>query len=138
MRYTAEMLVDFVQEQCGVESFHPDSDIFIDAGIDGDDLHELIEAYVKRYGVDMKHYLWYFHWNEEGGTSIGGALFSPPYQRVKRIPVTPAMLAAFANSGSWDVVYPEHKLPKYRYDIMINWLVVAVVAGIAISLYLRS
>ena len=63
----------------------------IDKGIHGDDFHELIDEYAKVFKVDMTGYLWYFHADEEGN-SFGGSIIKPPYDRVKRIPVTPALL----------------------------------------------
>jgi hypothetical protein len=30
------------------------------------------------------------------------------------------MLLDFANKGKWDITYPDHRLPKKRYDILIN------------------
>jgi len=36
--------------------------------------------------------------------------------------VTPGMLLEFANSGTWDIKYPAHELPKRRFDLIINML----------------
>ena len=73
-----------------------------------------------KYLVDMSDFLWYFHCDEEGSTFITGMFFKPPYKRVTRIPITPKMLTDFANSKIWKIDYPKHKLPKYRYDIIFN------------------
>jgi hypothetical protein len=75
---------------------------------------------------------------KKGGTSIGGAFFRPPYERVTRIPVTPAMLLLFANSGVWEIGYPAHTLPKKRWDIIINWIAIIAFVIIAIATYLRQ
>lgn len=37
-----------------------------------------------------------------------------------------------ARSGKWDIQYPDHKLPKRRYDIIVNQLLVAVFLSILI------
>ncbi|QHJ06953.1 DUF1493 family protein [Hymenobacter busanensis] len=114
------------------DTVEPTSDILADVGVAGDDFHELMEKYAEAFSVDMSGYLWYFHTDEEGGgLDIGGSILQPPYERVKRIPVTPAMLADFANKGAWDLDYPPHRVPKWRYDILINNILVG-----ALSLWL--
>jgi hypothetical protein len=57
---------------------------------------------------------------DEEGQNLGGLFFSPPYQRVSRIPVTPDKLLLFANLGKWHMQYPTHKLPKFRLDILMT------------------
>jgi len=74
------------------------------------------------YSVDMTAYLWYFHSDEEGN-NIGGLFFPPPYKRVKRIAVTPLLLTEFANTGKWDIEYPNHKIPQKRYDTLIDVII---------------
>ena len=120
---TIEEIIDLVYKKSCADGIKPDSDIFQDVGLNGDDFHEMIEEYAKKYSVDMKSYLWYFHADEEG-QSIGGSFSAPPYKRVKRIPVTPLMLKEFADKGKWDIIYPEHTLPKRRYDLIINSIIV--------------
>lgn len=88
-------------------------------GVTGDDFHTMIENYSNNYDVDMSNYLWYFHAAEEG-ISLGSLFFKPPYARVKRIPVTPELLAKFIELKKWDIDYPEHFIPEKRIDIMIN------------------
>ena len=118
-------IIDFVKKQTGSESITSDTDIFANGTV-GDDFHELIESYARTYSVDMANYLWYFHADEEGGwNSIGGLFFTPPYKKVKRIPVTPALLTEFATKAKWHINYPLHKFPKRRYDILINQIVFA-------------
>lgn len=120
---TVKEIIDFVRECTGSENIASDTDLFA-YGIVGDDFHELIDNYAKTYSLDMTNYLWYFHADEEGGwNSIGGVFFTPPYKKVKRIPVTPALLTDFATKGKWDLNYPQHKVPKRRYDILINQIV---------------
>lgn len=133
---TVEELITFVENFTGSENINAETDIF-DDGTCGDDFDELIDAYAKNYSVDMTNYLWYFHTNEEGSwNSIGGAFFEPPNKKVKRIPITPLLLADFAIKGKWDLDYPKHNIAKKRYDILINqvlligvlvWLIIAVV-----------
>jgi Protein of unknown function (DUF1493) len=125
---------NFLKDFSGVYPDDPNSDIFKDMAVIGDDFHDMIEDYAKRYNVDMSDYLWYFHADEEGFTSIGGQFFKPPYERVKRIPVTPQMLADFSVTKKWKVDYPPHKIPKQRWDLTINRIIViSFIFGLVIS-----
>lgn len=131
MNYTTDIIIEFLKEWSGRDKIKPYTDIFGDIGIVGDDFEEMIEKYAKTFSVDMKSYLWYFHTNEEG-QSIGGQFFTPPFDSVKRIPLTPAMLADFANKGKWDIQYPDHKLPKQRYDLLVNKLMLGLFLTVVI------
>jgi hypothetical protein len=123
--YSQEQIFEFIKARSGIDLLSIDDDLLNDLGISGDDFHELIAEYQKEFNVDMAGYLWYFHSDEEGN-NIGGAFFSPPYERVNHIPVTPSKLLEFANKGHWDIKYPEHTLPKYRLDIIINIVLIIV------------
>lgn len=112
-------IIDFIKDITGESDISDNTDLFSDCGIVGDDFHELIEKYADKFSVDMAGYLWYFHSDEEG-QNIGGLIVKPPNLRVKRIPVTPKLLLDFANLGKWKIEYPKHKIPKRRYDILIN------------------
>jgi hypothetical protein len=122
-KYSEENILSFLTDLVGHEKITLQTDILFDLGVIGDDFHEMIEKYQKTFNVDMTTYLWYFHSDEEG-QSIGGGFFKAPYERVKRIPVTPKMLLDFANKGKWTIEYPEHTLPKRRYDLIINTVLV--------------
>ena len=127
MTYFLEDIMKFIIDKtgCTKEDVNDESDLVNDLGCSGDDFHELIDEYAKKFNVDMTSYLWYFHGDEEG-QNIGALFFKPPYKRVKHIPLTPSILLACANQGKWTVIYPEHKLPKRRYDILINVLLILV------------
>ncbi|WP_258100123.1 DUF1493 family protein [Marinoscillum pacificum] len=119
--YSIENIYKLIHGETGMVTLRPDIDIY-QQGVVGDDFHELIEKYQKEFEVDMDSYLWYFHSDEEG-INFPGAIFSkPPYDRVKRIPVTPQLLLKFANSGVWELKYPDHEPLKKRYDLLINTL----------------
>ncbi len=124
---TEEEIIQFLKEETYEDVISSETDIFNECGISGDDFHELIEKYQMRYNVDMSNYLWYFHCDEEGSSFITGLFFKPPYKRVTRIPINPKMLTEFANSKKWNIDYPEHKLPKYRYDIIFNQIVLLII-----------
>ena len=132
--YSQEQIDSFIKEKTGIDKLMPGDDLLNDQGVCGDDFHELIDEYAKIFNVDMTGYLWYFHAGEEGGwNSIGGSFLKPPYERVIHIPVTPTLLLESANKGRWDIQYPPHKLPKRRWDIIINQVLFVVV--IAWALY---
>jgi hypothetical protein len=116
-------IVAFIKDQTGCDKVAENSDITEDLGVYGDDFDELIVNFSKKFNVDISSCLWYFHCCEEGN-SIGGAFFKSPDKRVKHIPVTPLMLFEFAQKGKWDIQYPDHKLPKRRYDILINQVLI--------------
>ena len=126
---TYDSIVEFItiQTRCESNEVLPQSDLGNDLGVDGDDYEELISEYSKQFEVDISGFLWYFHFAEEGnGNSIGGKLFPPPNEHVLHIPVTPVMLLDFAKKGFWDLKYPEHQLPKRRYDLWINFLLIGL------------
>lgn len=126
-------IIKFLKELSGSDSIGPTSDIYRDLGMAGDDFHEMIEKFSKKYSVDITDYLWYFHSDEEG-QNFGGLFFKPPYRQVDRIPVTPTMLVDFANMGKWDMRYPLHKISAKRHDIFINKVVVTVFTTIIVIL----
>ena len=129
-----EQINKFIIDIACVKNINDESDIFLDLGINGDDFHELIEKFSLKFKVDMKSYLWYFHTNEEG-QNLGGSLFKAPNERVERIPVTPKMLYEFAKSSKWDINYPEHTLPKRRYDLYFNTTIGVILIIILIWKY---
>ncbi|MBA0884034.1 DUF1493 family protein [Flavobacterium undicola] len=120
-------ILEFVKDLTGTKKVTKNSDIENDLGCSGDDFDELIEKYSEHFNVDMSTYLWYFHTKEEGFGSIGGFFFKPPNSQVERIAVTPKMLFKFAEKGKWDIKYPEHKIPKKRYDLLINQIILIVI-----------
>jgi len=127
-------IIDFVKDISGIDEINPESDIF-NLGVVGDDFHEMIDEYSKRYEVDMTEYLWYFHADEEG-QSFGALFFKPPYRRVERIPITPRLLSEFATTKKWVINYPEHKLPNKRIDIIINQVLVLVFILIVLTIWI--
>lgn len=138
---TEQEIIDFIKNEFWETKLTSDSDVFSEVGIDGDDCDEFLLKYAEKYNVDMSNFLWYFHYQEEGSLSfnIGSLLSKNPHQRVKEIPITPKMLAEFANNKKWEIDYPEHKLPSYRYDMIINsvlfiivivWLIISLVKNI--------
>lgn len=116
-------IINFLEDFIGANPIHPNTDIFYDLGVCGDDFSEMLEAYAATYDVDLSHYLWYFHSDDEGWPNFGGLFFKPPYARVERIPITPNLLAEFVQTKKWEIDYPKHKLPEKRYDIIINQII---------------
>lgn len=127
-QYSSEEIKNFFVEKTGCKEKEVVDDVDIDYGIGctGDDFHELINDYSVKFNVDMNGYLWYFHTVEEGQFNIGGCFFKTPAERVKHIAVTPKLLLDSANAGKWLLTYPEHTLPKRRYDILVNQVIVVL------------
>lgn len=132
-------IINFIEKEFWESNLNSNSDVFAEVGVSGDDCNDLMITYQKKYQVDMSKYLWYFHHEEEGSwNTIGGSFFQRPNERVKRIPITPKMLTEFANSKKWNVDYPEHNLPKYRYDIIISWsFIILLIILITIIIFLK-
>lgn len=121
---TEQEIIDFITKEFWETKLTSDSDVFSEVGIDGDDCDEFLHKYSEKYSVDMNDFLWYFHYQDEASLTsfnIGDSLFKSPNQRVTTISITPKILTEFANSKKWNIDYPEHKLPKYRYDMIIQW-----------------
>ena len=122
---TIDEIIELIKKLSSEEKIEPTTDIFKDAGLVGDDFDEMIKKFALKYSVDMIGYIWYFHTDEEG-LSIGSFFFAPPNEQVERIPVTPAMLAEFADKGWWDIHYPDHKTPTKRYDSLVNNIITGI------------
>ena len=129
---TIEEIVDFTKKELKEKDIFPDTDIF-SLGIYGDDMDEFLGSYHKKYNVNFDNYLWYFHNEEEisNNFSIGKIFFKPPYDSVERIPITLEILTKFANTKVWEIDYPEHQLPKYRYDVLIDQI---IFGGLALTI----
>ncbi|PKP16969.1 MAG: hypothetical protein CVU07_05180 [Bacteroidetes bacterium HGW-Bacteroidetes-23] len=123
-------IINFIEKEFWKSNLNSDSDIFETLKITGDDCEDLLFKYKEKFDVDFDSFLWYFHFDEETSPFIGGLFFKSPCQRVKRIKITPKMLSEFANSKVWNIDYPEHKLPKYRFDILINGMVGVIAVAI--------
>ena len=100
-------------------------------GFTGKRFTELVRSFSQKFRVNTDNYLWYFHTDEEG-MNVGSVFFKAPYQRVQRIPVTPFMLADFANKGYWEIHYPAHEIPASRLDHLLNILFFFAVAFLLI------
>lgn len=124
--YSQKQIDDFIKERTGIDELKPSDDLLNDHGVSGIDFLDLIDQYAKAFNVDMTGHLWYFHGDEEGINNIGGEFFKPPNERVPHIPVTPALLLDFANKGRWDMQYPPHKLPRYRWDLIFNLILIVL------------
>lgn len=127
-------ILDFIEEKTGLRPSSKQTDIVSEMSIWGDDVSELLEAFAARYDVDMSNYLWYFHTGDEG-TNILSFIFKPPNQRVQRIPITPGLLIKSAESHHWQVAYPEHNIPKRRWDLLAGWIGIACIIVILILLF---
>lgn len=131
MKHTLDDIIHFLKDQSYEDNITPQTNICDDIGMAGDDFHEMMMAYAEKFSVDMTGYLWYFHSEEEGSwTSIN--LFPRANQQVKRIPLTPEMLTDFANTGKWNVVYPEHKITHTEYNGYFTLLIFIVLIGLII------
>jgi hypothetical protein len=116
--YQIEDIYELIRGFMTMGELSPKTDVFRDLNIYGDDFYELIKEFAKTFQINMDTYLWCFHADEEGDNSIGELFSKPPYERVKRIPITPEIFLQFAKSGIWAIEYPEHTIPKRRLDLL--------------------
>jgi hypothetical protein len=133
---TIDEIAQLVREQTGFPGpLTEETALQADVGVYGDDLWDLLKNYAARFGVNMAGFRWYFHSPEEG-FNLGGLVFRPPNARVQEIPITLGLLVEVANCGYWAVAYPEHQLPCFRGDILINfcYVVMVVVALTVLSI----
>lgn len=98
-----------------------------DLCLTGDDLNEFLEKYANKFDVNMEGYLWYFHTPEEPFFNLFSMVFKTPDKRVSQIPVTLEMLQNFANLKEWSVEYPDHSIPKRRYDVILMYAVLFLI-----------
>ena len=83
-------------------------------------MDEMLEAFSKRFDVNMDGFIWYFHHGDEPADPPGKLKFlKAPYDKVDPIPVTPEVLRVAAESGYWPIEYPEHDVGKYRWDTIV-------------------
>ena len=102
------------------------TDIFGTFDIQADDCATFMEKFAQKFKVDLDGYLWYFH-HGEAGLNLGGFLIKPPYERVERIPITPEILLKAATKRRWKLTYPDHTLPKKRWDMVVNKIILFLV-----------
>ena len=96
-----------------------DTDLFATFDITADVCEDFIEKFSQKFKVDLTDYCWYFH-HGEAGLNLGGLIIAPPYKRVERIAITPEILLKSATKRRWKVNYPDHQVPKKRWDMVIN------------------
>jgi hypothetical protein len=122
-------LIALITDKVGIkaEEVLPDADIEKHLGCTGDDFFELMEAYAKRFNVDMSGFAWYFHSHDEAMATLNLFPGNPPSVQVDRIPVTLDLLVEKALLGRWDITYPPHVLqPTYTLSVrVLRWLFLA-------------
>jgi hypothetical protein len=118
-------VLDFIDEVCDrIQPLSDGADVFDVLGITGDDASGFMEAFVDRFEVDATSYLWYFHHADEGW-SFGALFYRPIHRRFGRIPITVAVLTEAVRTRRWPIVYPEHRVPDRRWDLVINQIFAA-------------
>jgi len=123
MQGNRSQLDDFIQEYSnGSVSLLSDDDLFKKLSLAGDDCDDFLVAFGERFNVDMAELRWYFHYEEEGMLTPAAFFFKPPYLRVKRIPITIKLLQEAILSRKWPIQYPEHVLPKRRWDVIATYV----------------
>ncbi|OKH18113.1 DUF1493 family protein [[Limnothrix rosea] IAM M-220] len=111
----------FIQTELEVSEtlLNPDTDLFQTFDLQADACNDFMKSFGEEFKVDLDNYLWYFH-HGEAGLNIGGFIFAPPYRRVERLAITPEILQKAATKKRWKLQYPDHDIPKKRWDMVIN------------------
>ena len=114
-------IYSFIQTELEVPEtlLNNDTDLFQTFDISADASEDFIDKFATKFKVDLDDYCWYFH-HGEAGLNLGGFIVAPPYKRVERIAITPDVLLKSATKRRWKVKYPEHQIPKKRWDMVIN------------------
>ena len=137
--YKIEDIIAFLKDEISNKiEINCNSDLENDIRITGDDVVELMDKYAIKFNVNMETYLWYFHHEEETIGWFGPLFFNTPRQYVSHIPITPKLLLDSANAGCWIVQYPEHQIPKSRYDVILNRLFTLVLLIILIAIIVKK
>ena len=122
-KYSITDIQQFISTQlvCDLALVTADADIVYDLDCVDFALDEFIAAYRSKFGVNMDNYLWYFHTNVVSGdtSALGKMLFKPAPNAVKHIPITAKILWESACLGKWVIWYPEHTVPRRRFDAYI-------------------
>jgi hypothetical protein len=122
--YSITEIQQFISTQlgCDLSLVTTDADIVYDLDCVDFALDDFIATYRSKFGVNMEDYRWYFHTNVVSGdtSALGKMLFKPTPNAVKHIPITAKILWESANVGKWLISYPEHTVPRRRFDAYIQ------------------
>ena len=88
------------------------ADIFGAGLLAGDDADEFLDAFIQTYGVDFTDFRDYLHYdgNEPPGWFRSSWGVGRDGKRLADIPISLADLLRAAESGKWQMAYPEHWL----------------------------
>jgi acyl carrier protein len=103
-----QMIVD--QTACRLSDLRPNTDLFRDLGVDGDDAHDLLLRLSDEFGINMENVRFDRHFGPEASLFHPLAAFTPllpRWWRWQRIPVTVADLIEAARTQTWPIRYSE-------------------------------
>ncbi|KIC31746.1 DUF1493 family protein [Leisingera sp. ANG-S5] len=114
-------------------------DLFGAFGLEGDDADEFLEAFSKRFSVDLSGLRWEFHYNADeppGRRRVlpldaSGKVI--PYQ-----PITLELLEKAVLAGKWGYDYPEHTIKDLGFAAHLpDWrhLAAAVLLGLCWAVF---
>ena len=103
-RITEQELIEFLASERSIKpsKISMSSQLGRNLGVDGDDAVELMEAFAKRFNVNLTGYDHNVYFGPEAGLSIINLLFLSSSKKVRDLkPITVAHLFRCANDGSW-------------------------------------
>jgi hypothetical protein len=78
-------------------------------GMDGDDATEFLDAYAKRFAVNLDGFIWYFHHFDEPPNARRVFPVGPDGRDLPMIPITVDTLVSGAERGVWPITYADHR-----------------------------
>jgi hypothetical protein len=128
---TLAEVIAFVRAECVSDGPLNETTALQDLGVYGDDMDDFMRKFADRFDVDLSGYRWYFHTGEEGFNPIW-FFIRPPNRLVEEIPITLAVLLESARRKLWAIEYPPHTLPRVRWDVVLTWVMVGLLAAASV------
>jgi acyl carrier protein len=104
-RCVAAAIADEVR--CPLSQLSPQTDLFQDLGVDGDDAHDLLLRLSQEFEINLENLQFDRHFGPEGTNLFAVLLPSFWRWRRERLPVTIADLVEAARTHNWPIRYRE-------------------------------
>lgn len=103
-------IIDLAKDISAEDGITPETRLVQDLRLIGDDMDELLEAVVERYGTDFSEFVWHRHYPDEYSAPyfLVGRLFRYLFRlpQVEYDPITICRIAEAAMRGRWEYEYP--------------------------------
>ncbi len=135
----SETILDLVVMHSSVLKDRIDpNNILRSTGMAGDDAEEFMLAFQKEFRVDLSDFLAYLHYNADEPPFVRTAWgVGADGRRMPEIPIRLSDLVVAAESGKWQIAYPEHKLVEKNLAglvLMVGVLFLLVIAALFVTI----